>query len=597
MCGIFGIYNLSGHSVDQKKLYDMESSMKYRGPDDRSFYLDKNVGLGMNRLSILDVDHGQQPFFSCGGDVVVFQNGEIYNYVELKKDLEGLGYSFQTHCDTEVIAKAYEEWGDECVHKFNGMFSICVYNKKEKVITLFRDRVGVKPLYYFFSENVFIFASEIKAILAVLSAPPKMNMRGVGQSLLYGYIPCPLTAFEGIYHVKPGSFIKISSEGAVKQKKWWNLSDSLHQQQKEGEDEASERVNDMLRRATEIRLRSDVEVGAFLSGGLDSSIVVGLAQENIQKSPMKTFSVGFEDKRFDETSFALLCSDRFSTDHKVRYMHPEDIKKWRHVCQLIDQPHSDISFVPTRIVSEEASKHLKVVLTGDGGDEVFGGYEKYHYGETLDFETRGLPLLDTFGLYKKEKLFIADQRILSGVLNNTDIINGALDEDKKETQNFLDECGTEDFINLMLAFDMTHLMPGNNLVKPDRMTMSCSLEARSPFLDYRLIEYGFGLPGDLKIRKGEKKYLLKKFSPQLIGEELTYRKKQMFTVPVGEWFKDQLSQDLFNLCESRFINETNIFNPEKMSFLVKEHISGKNNHTRLLRFLMSLSYHYENHYK
>lgn len=588
MCGVFGIYSFNHEIVKRNTLEKMEKTIQSRGPDDKSIYIDGSVGLGMNRLAILDLNHGKQPFISHDGNIIVFQNGEIYNYIELKKLLEKEGYVFKSHCDTEVILKAYELWGAKFISRLNGMFSIVIYEKNTKILRLFRDRIGVKPLYYYQDSTKIVFASEIKAILEG-GASKKISLPSLHKGMLYGYIPCPHTIFQDIQHIKPGSYLEIFPTGKKVEKIWWDIGDYVSANQ-DDVDQAKNHIAYLCQEATKIRLRSDVEVGAFLSGGLDSSYVVSMMRAHSDEK-LKTYSIGFEDKRFDETPFALAVSKLFDSTHEVQYLKPDAIDIWKQVVYINDQPHSDVSFIPTFKVAEMASHSLKVVLTGDGGDEVFAGYDKYNFLEGVHLSAVA-PNQD-MNLYAREKLFITDEVTKDEIYHATKMGEFIGENDDQFFHDFSRAYQGVDSINKALIFDMIHLMPSNNLVKPDRMGMAHSIEARSPFLDYRLIEYVFGLPGHYKIKNGEKKYILKLITENIIGKDLTYRKKQMFTVPIGDWFQTKLATLLEEKINSALLREFELFNAIAVTTIVKQHIAGTANHTRLLRFLVSFVYFLE----
>jgi len=589
MCGIFGVYKFNDQPVALSNLEEMEKSIRSRGPDDRSFFIDDFVGLGMNRLAILDINNGKQPFVSSDNRIFVFQNGEIYNYLEIQKELKTLGYRFFTNSDTEVILRAYECWGENFVSYLNGMFSISIYDKKTKILRLYRDRIGVKPLYYYKDDNKFVFSSEIKSIIKS-GVPKKIDLMSLNKGMMYGYIPCPNTLFQNIYHLTPGSFLLIDRKGAVIEKKWWDISNYV-EEKKDSLDYAKNHLSHLMEEATKIRLRADVEVGAFLSGGVDSSYVVGLASAHTQ-SPMRTYSIGFKDPKFDETPFALEASNLFRTKHHMQYFTEKDVAIWKKIIHITDQPHSDVSFMPTFRVAESASASMKVVLTGDGGDEVFGGYEKYNFLENNDslYESKA----DLFTKYVENVLLITDQETKSNLYNTTLMKEFTLENDKVFLKEISKKFENLDSVNMGLVFDMLHLMPSNNLIKPDRMGMANSLEARSPFLDYRLIEYAFGLPGNFKVRNGEKKFILKAIAEPIIGKNLTYRKKQMFTVPIGDWFQGGLANLVESKLNSKILKDFGFFNQQYISQIVNQHINNEKNNMKLIRFLISFVYFLEN---
>ncbi|MBS0357715.1 MAG: asparagine synthase (glutamine-hydrolyzing) [Proteobacteria bacterium] len=574
MCGIFGYFDRNGISLNSDELKKMGDAIRHRGPDDFGVFESDGVSIGNQRLSIIDLENGHQPFISEDGQVAVVQNGEIYNYLELAKELKDIGNPCKTQSDTEVLLKLYQSYGINFLDKLNGMFSIAIYDNRNKVLHLIRDRVGVKPLYIHDNGSRIYFASEIKALLR-MNIPRNLDREALNHYLSFNYVPPPLTLFEGVRHLMPGHLMTISRE-KTETKCWWNLSEKCnikHQTDKEWIEE----FNTLLHSATELRMRADVPYGAFLSGGVDSSSVVAhMAQ--VSKHPIKTFSIGFEDPQYDESKYALMASQKFGTEHFTELFDMNGMNRWPNMIYFCDQPHGDVSFIPTHQVAGLARQHVKMVLTGDGGDELFAGYDKY-----LTFFSRELPKdylrdyfnsISVFSEEQKKSLFIDNY---SHAQSSVEFANKIF--------NKVEHC---DPINQALYFDTMMLLPGNNLVKPDRMGMAVSLEARTPFLDYRMVEFAFSMPGTLKLREGETKYIYKKAVSQLIGEELTYRKKQMFTVPIGDWFRGKLSQYVKDLLLSNQFIDRRLFKPEVVACLVEQHLAGIANYTRELRALAAL---------
>lgn len=582
MCGIFGYFDVNNVRLSSQQLKSMGDKIDYRGPDGYGCYHDKvsAVALGNQRLAILDIDHGQQPFVSDDKNIIIVQNGEIFNHVELAKELALDGYPCRTHCDTEVILRLYERDGISGVSKLNGMFAITIYDKRDDALYLIRDRVGEKPFYYYNVNGRIIFASEIKAILAV-SGPLDFNPQALNQFLAFNYVPPPKTMFEGVQHVMPGCWVKITRE-CIEHTCWWDISQTKCEIKNESE--WIEEFNHILDDSVKIRLRSDVPFGAFLSGGVDSSSVVGIMSHHL-KEPVNTFCIGFDDPKYDESFYAKKAADRFGTKHIMEKVEPNLIELWPMATYHCDQPHGDVSFLPTYKVASLAAKKVKMVLTGDGADEIFAGYEKY-----LNFFT-------------SEASNLSDKEFQQDYMNNislftTNARRNLLTAEFVEQLDGLDvfnvlkplynKAADMDRINQALYIDVMLLLPGNNLVKPDRMGMAVSLENRSPFLDHRMVELAFSMPGDLKLRSGVTKYIYKKAVTSLIGESLAYRKKQMFTVPIGEWFRT----DLLSMCQDLLLSERSmkrkIFNCDFVSELLKTHCSGEKNNTREIRALMAL---------
>ncbi len=584
MCGIFGYFDRGGRSLSADTLRAMGESIRHRGPDDQGIFTAPGVGLGNQRLSIIDLAGGHQPFVSDDGQIVVVQNGEIFNHVELAQELARSGHPCRTHSDTEVLLRLYEREGIDFVHKLNGMFAIAIYDAREQALYLVRDRIGVKPLYLHDDGRQLTFGSEIKAVLKAGMPTPGMDEEALHHFLTFNYVPAPYTIYQGIRHLMPGHLLKVSAAG-TRVRRWWNLAEVSPEH---GRTEADwvEEFNAVLDDAVRLRLRSDVPFGAFLSGGVDSSTIVGLMARHMSE-PVKTFCIGFDDPRFDESVFAQEAADRFGTQHVLEKVDPDMLDLWPMATYHCDQPHGDVSFLPTYRVSALAAKHVKVVLTGDGGDELFAGYDKYksffaqpEAGTWSDdeFQRRYFDSISLFTHAGKQALYGED---LARRLARVDSFDVA--------RPYFQEVAHQDRINQALYLDMQLLLSGNNLVKPDRMGMAVSLEARTPFLDYRMMELAFRMPGSLKLKDGVTKYLYKKAVAPLIGENLAYRRKQMFTVPVGEWFRSGKAQYLREHCRSdsamgRF------FANGALEKLAESHIAGQQNYTRELRAAIAMSH-------
>ncbi|CAN7187641.1 asparagine synthase (glutamine-hydrolyzing) [Rhizobacter sp. LjRoot28] len=584
MCGIFGYFHREGRSLDSGVLQAMGHAIVHRGPDDQGVFAAKGAALGNQRLSVIDIQGGHQPFVSDDGRIVVVQNGEIFNHVELAAELAGGPFACRTHSDTEVLLRLYESEGIGFIRKLNGMFAIAIYDAGEQAMYLVRDRIGVKPLYVHDDGVQLTFGSEIKAMLPGLEVRPVLNETALHHYLTFNYVPAPHTIYSGVRHLMPGHLLKIT-RGGVTTSRWWNLADMVPVHGRD-EGEWIEEFNAILDDAVRLRLRSDVPFGAFLSGGVDSSTIVGLMARHLDE-PVKTFCIGFQDPRYDESSFAQEAAERFGTRHVMERVDPDMLDLWPLATYHCDQPHGDISFLPTYRVAELARKHVTVVLTGDGGDELFAGYEKHQ-----DFFAR--PGVDGLSDAEFRRTYFDSISLFSPATkssiysNSTGRALAGIDSFDVAAPYF-DEVAHQDRINQALYLDMQLLLSGNNLVKPDRMGMAVSLEARTPFLDYRMMEFAFRMPGDLKLRDGETKYLYKKAVQPLIGERLAYRRKQMFTVPVGDWFRGEKA----SYCHERLqhlLSKTSLFNPSAVHGLLQRHRDGITNHTRELRALVSLSH-------
>lgn len=582
MCGIFGYFDRDKLPLSEEQLTAMGDVIEHRGPDGRGCYHDSlaATAVGNQRLAILDVEHGQQPFISEDEMIVVVQNGEIFNHLELAQELERDGYPCQTHCDTEVILRIYERDGIQGVSQLNGMFAIAIYDKRLDSLYLVRDRAGEKPLHFLYEEGRLLFASEIKSILQA-SGQRQVNAQALNQFLTFNYVPPPLTMFEGVQHVMPGHWLKVTRDG-VEDVCWWDLASV--ERQELSESAWIERFNEVLEDAVRLRLRSDVPFGAFLSGGVDSSSVVGYMSQHLEQ-PVNTFCIGFNDPKYDESPYAQEAADRFGTTHVMQKVEPNLISLWPMATYHCDQPHGDVSFLPTYKVASLAAEKVKMVLTGDGADELFAGYDKYRNFFTPevdrlpdeDFQQRYLENISLFSTEQRRRLFSIDFVNEVGELDAFDVV-----------EPLFEKSAEMDRINQALYLDMMLLLPGNNLVKPDRMGMAVSLENRAPFLDYRMMELAFAMPGNLKLQDGTTKYIYKKAVAPLIGEELAYRKKQMFTVPVGEWFKTDLAELCQDLLLSDRTRSRGLFDYGHVENLYSQHCEGQENNTREIRALMAI---------
>lgn len=582
MCGIFGYFDSNRVVLRPEQLKAMGEVIQYRGPDGYGCYHDEAaaIALGNQRLAILDVDNGQQPFISEDEMIVVVQNGEIFNHLELAQELARDGYLCHTHCDTEVILRIYERDGIQGVCQLNGMFAIAIYDKRIDALYLVRDRVGEKPLHFLYEEGSLLFASEIKSILQA-SGPRQINAQALNQFLTFNYVPPPLTMFEGIQHVMPGHWLKVTRDG-IEDVCWWDLASIEPEELSEPAWIA--RFNDVLDDAVRLRLRSDVPFGAFLSGGVDSSSVVGYMSRHLEQ-PVNTFCIGFDDPKYDESPYAQDAADRFDTTHVMQKVEPNLISLWPMATYHCDQPHGDVSFLPTYKVASLAAEKVKMVLTGDGADELFAGYDKYRNFFTSevdslsdeDFQYQYLDNISLFSAEQRKSLFTIDFAKEVGELDAFGVV-----------EPLFAKSVDMDRVNQALYLDMMMLLPGNNLVKPDRMGMAVSLENRAPFLDYRMMELAFSMHGNLKLRDGTTKYIYKKAVAPLIGEELAYRKKQMFTVPVGEWFKTNLAGFCLDLLLSARTRARGLFNYDYVENLYQQHCKGQKNNTREIRALMAV---------
>ena len=580
MCGIYGFFDRQRKPLEGRSLDGMADAIAHRGPDGHGRFLGEGVAIGNQRLAILDLEGGRQPFYSRDRKIAVVQNGEIFNFVELAQELARDGIRCETTCDTEVILRLYQRHGIQFVSKLNGMFAIAIHDANEDCLYLIRDRVGEKPLHVYDDGRRLLFSSEIKSLLKA-GVPAEMDEDALEQFLAFNFVPPPRTIIRGVSHVLPGHWLQVTRRG-TKSFRWWDLA-AIHAEQKP-EAEWVEEFQTTLDDAVRIRLRADVPFGAFLSGGVDSSTVVGIMARH-RPEPIRTFCIGFHEERFDESPFAAEAAQRFGTQHVMRKVDANMLDLWPKAIWHCDQPHGDISFLPTLRVSQLAVEHVKMVLTGDGADELFAGYDKYKNffadSSTLacsddEFRQRYFSNLCLFQ-------DAARRRIRSGKGHAAEAASESL-------RPLFERSAHMDRINQALYIDMMHLLPGNNLVKPDRMSMAVGLETRAPFLDYRMMELAFRIPGNLKLAGRQTKYIYKKAVRPLIGERLTDRSKQMFTVPVGEWFKTRLAPYCRDMLLSGRTAARGLFDRREVATLLEEHQAGTKDRTRELRALIAVEW-------
>ena len=575
MCGIIGGYDRERRPFGTALAERACDRMLHRGPDDRGIFEAEGMLVGNQRLSILDLAGGHQPMFSDDQQIVVVQNGEIYNFQELAKNL-----NCRTSCDTEVILRLYERDGEDFVKQLNGMFAIAILDRRKQCLLLYRDRIGQKPLYLHDDGTRLLFASEIKSLFA-MGVKAEMNWEGFDAYLTYNFVPPPITLYQNITHLMPGHLLKVNQQG-TEIRRWWDLAEKPVECRSESA--WSEEIVETLRAAVNIRLRADVPLGAFLSGGIDSSSVVSLMSRELPH-PVQTFCIGFDDPRFDESHYAQELANLFQTRHTCDVVSPNLTSSWPLTLYHNDQPHGDVSFMPTYRVSQLARKAVKVVLTGDGGDELFAGYDVHrnffaNQDLTLPREQIESAYISAISLLQpaeKQKLFSSSTRQqLAGL------------DASRFARSHLQDFRHLDPINQALALDTRMLLPGNNLVKPDKMAMAVSLEPRAPYLDYRMVDLAFRIPGSMKLRDGVTKSILKKACESILPEKIIYRKKQMFTVPIGEWFKRELSPFVNEVLLSERSLDRKMFQPERVREMINDHQNEKVNHTRAIRALLAL---------
>jgi asparagine synthase (glutamine-hydrolysing) len=613
MCGIAGIVTWEhGREVSSPSIHRMCETLVHRGPDDEGIYVHGGVGLGMRRLSIIDVAGGHQPVHNEDKTVWIVFNGEIYNFPDLRRELQNRGHQFYTNTDTEVIVHLYEDFGSSCVKKLRGMFAFAIYDERNRSVLLARDRLGIKPLQYAWHDGELLFASEIKAILAVAPDLAQVNAPALREFFCFGYIPDPNTAFTNIRKLPPGHLIELSAEHPEpKISQYWNLP-SFGTSAPSSEEECLQEMENRLAEAVRIRLIADVPLGALLSGGTDSSIVVALMARASSK-PVKTFSIGFKDAAFNESSYAKLVAEKFCTDHHELIVEPNLEATLTGLTSSLEEPFGDSSMLPTYFVSCLARQHVTVALSGDGGDELFAGYDRYavhvksrrfdfipkwvgrSYREQLHprlpIGTRGRRFLYNASLPWQDR-YLDSISFVSGVEHYSHLLSPDFrDGDSNDSWNsfrfYLHEAPARDDLSRILYLDTKTYLVGDILTKVDRMSMATSLEVRVPILDHIFLEWVTGLPINLKWHGLQQKYILKKLAERLgIPATVVHRPKQGFAMPLVHWMRNELRQDIVQLLLEPRTLQRGYFNRQGVESLVDDYFRGRRDHSATLWLLL-----------
>lgn len=586
MCGICGVWD-SEENIDKELVNSMTDALDHRGPDDSGVFVDKNIGLGHKRLSIIDLSSGRQPIHNEDGTLWIIYNGEFYNFREEREKLEEKGHKFSTNTDTEVALHLYEEYGSECVLRMNGMFAFAIYDSTLKRIFLARDRLGIKPLVYFFDGRRFAFASEIKSLLRDPYIEREVDLKAVNDFFRFGFIPAPNTIFKNIKKLPPAHTL-VFQQNKTYIREYWDI-DCSFKQKANLESQLKLKLKESIKR----RLVSDVPLGAFLSGGVDSSAVVGLMSKLVP-DPIKTFSIGFENQEFDELKYAKIVAETFSTDHKEFVVKPATFDMFAKLVYYLDEPFADPSILPTAIISNLASKHVKVVLTGDGGDELFAGYDRYQKGRVEGIYSRlpGFVKDSASFMFKKNERY---NRILSlgnirddehrffetNSLFTSEERHCLLNNPMQNPISIFHKSNASTLLDKQLYADMKFLLPNQFLKKVDCATMSNSLEARVPFLDHEFVEFAASIPANKKLKLLETKHILKKAVSTYVPKEVIYRKKQGFSVPVGEWFRTDLKETVHDLILGDRTRSRNYFDFKYIEKLWNQHQNGFNHDKKL----------------
>jgi asparagine synthase (glutamine-hydrolysing) len=623
MCGIVGIL---GAATDERSalVRRMNASITHRGPDEEGYFEGSTVALAVRRLAIQDVTHGHQPVFDERGQIAIVFNGEIYNVRELQALLRGRGHHLKSESDSECLPHLYEEFGADFITHLRGMFTIAVWDERIRTLILARDRLGKKPLYYRKSRDGLSFGSELKALLVDPTLARVADEHAVNHYLTFQYVPAPFSAVKGVHKLQPGHILTHSS-GKTQVRRYWKpayapAGTMSRKTDQELADELGERILDCVK----VRMISERPLGAFLSGGLDSSAVVA-AMSQVSSGPIKTFSIGFDDEEYNELPYARRVAERYSTEHHELIVKPDVPDILPRIASAFDEPFADSSAIPSYYLAEMASNHVIVALNGDGGDEALGGYGRYQ--RFLQGGHRSLPawtervLLRTGNSLRplegrsrtarklsRGALLFADSdparryaRFLSyfrpeekEAVYQTDFAGQVRHPDSYGliSRTWDDYAGT-DVINRLLAVDTLHYLPGDLLPKVDITTMAVSLEARSPFLDHTLVEWAAAIPGDRKLHKGVPKHLLKLALEGLIDDDLIHRQKKGFGVPLGDWLRGPLRDMVYDALTDATARSRGYFRPDRVDALLAAHMAGQDRSPHVYALLMLELWHRE----
>jgi asparagine synthase (glutamine-hydrolysing) len=611
MCGIVGIFDTRGdREIDRQMLARMNETQHHRGPVEGGLHTEPGLGFGHRRLSIIDLSTGQQPLFNEDHSVVVVFNGEIYNFQDLMEELLALGHNFRTRCDTEVIVHAWEQWGEACVQRFRGMFAFALWDRNKKRMFLARDRLGIKPLVYaLLPDGLFAFGSELKSLLAIPAVSREIDPCAVEDYFAYGYIPEPRTIYKGAFKLSPGCTLTVKlGDKAVHQKRYWDVPFAPHVPL--SEEEAQHELIERLREAVEKHLVADVPLGGFLSGGVDSSAIVAM-MAGLTSEPVNTCSIAFNDPSYDESVFANKVAAQFKTNHHTKTVDKDDYGLIDTLAGLYDEPYADSSAIPTYRICELARKRVTVALSGDGGDENFAGYRRYRYA-MAEQGVRSLmppglrkPLFGFLGhyypkadwaprMFRAKTTFEALARdMVEGYFHGVSVM-----PDRVRNQLFSNRfrqdlqgyraidvmrghaatAPTDDPLSLLQYLDLKTYLPGDILTKVDRASMAHALEVRVPLLDHKFVEWVSGLPSSVKLRGSEGKYVFKKSLEPYLSEDILYRPKMGFSIPLASWFRGPLRQLVRNSLLGDTLAGTGIFNMAFIREMVDQHQAGQRDH-------------------
>ncbi|MFH1958583.1 MAG: asparagine synthase (glutamine-hydrolyzing) [bacterium] len=617
MCGICGIINFNGKPVSAELLKKMADLLEHRGPDAEGYYIRAQVGMGMRRLSIIDLETGHQPIHNEDEKIWLVLNGEIYNFQELRTNLQSKGHKFYTKSDVETVVHLYEDYGVDCLKYINGMFAFALWDERRKLLFIARDRLGKKPLCYTWLDGSFYFASELKSFLTVPDFKREINRKAIHYYLTYQYIPSPMTVWQGVFRLPPASYLVLNENKRMRISRYWDID--MRAKTDLSFDESKERLRSVLEEATKLRMVADVPLGAFLSGGIDSSIVVGLMSK-LSARPVKTFSIGFEEKEFSELKYARVVAKHFKTDHRELVVKPDYVDILPKIVWHYDQPYADSSALPSFFVSKMTRKYVKVALNGDGGDENFAGYMRYKAMKISQLAALPFGMIPSgIAGYLFEKSpgaktsgFLRQALRFASALKNppqrrnliwhayftNEMKDLVYSEEMKREFASDDACSyLEDkflsaraggVIDRTLYTDLTAYLPECLLVKMDVATMANSLEARAPFLDYRFIEFTAALPAEWKLKGLRSKYILKESFRDFLPPEILNRGKQGFGIPLDEWFRGKLKNYIRDMVLSPAALKRGYFNSRNLRRFINDHVEGRANHGYRLWALLML---------
>lgn len=623
MCGICGIITCEPNRIEASVIQQMCQTLLHRGPDDDGLYVDSQAALAMRRLSVIDLVTGQQPVSNEDGSIWLVFNGEIYNYRQLRAELRQQGHIFVSESDSEVVVHAYEAFGEAFLNRLNGMFAIAIWDKSRGRLLLARDHLGIKPLYYWAGHDQIIFGSELKALLAHPELPRQIDPVALDQFLTLEYIPSPRTIIQDVSKLEPGHYL-VWENGRSETRPYWHIPTEL--QLPSTEAGLTEQLRELIDDAVGLQLVSDVPLGAFLSGGIDSStIVAAMSQRATEK--VRTFSVGFEDDTYNELPFARQVASRFDTHHEEAILAPDIVDLVVKLSAHLDEPLADFSIFPTYLVSKLARQFVTVALSGDGGDELFGGYDTYVaqkadriYG-LLPGTLRQKFLPELFdkvppqpakkGLINKAKRFV-EGGALPKALQHTRWMIFLKESEKNQlytpllrqsvnghTNEILlrhfEKAGSREALAQQQYVDIKTYLADNILTKVDRMSMAVSLEARVPLLDYRIVEFALNLPAHMKMQRGQTKVILRRAMRDRLPAAVLNKPKQGFSIPLKHWLRGPLRPLMTDLLAEERVRRRNYFNPQTIQMWMSEHLDGKVNHSHRLWSLMLFElWHQEN---